>query len=66
MSCRTCTQDLICCHEPVIEHADGTVLCADLACTLDVQLHGWWVTCAELDPPCPCVPDEANLLPLAA
>jgi hypothetical protein len=37
-----------------LEHADGTTACADPWCNLPHHLHEWHLSCAALDPPCPC------------
>jgi hypothetical protein len=47
--------DLWLCSEPSVEHADGTVEClSGDPCDLPHHLHDWVMTCADLDPPCPC------------
>ena len=59
------------CHEPSIEHADGTTECYDPDCDLPHYLHDWHLSCSVFDPPCNCVPDEPPIplleqLPVAA
>jgi hypothetical protein len=57
--CRMCVDDLEHCHEVSIEHADGSTECLDPSCDLSHELHEWHQSCAALDPPCPCMPEEA-------
>lgn len=52
------------CTDVLIEHADGTTECMDPACDLPGPCHDVHLSCDALDPPCPCVPEEA-LPPLA-
>lgn len=69
MRCHHCIEGLEHCHEPSVEHADGTTEClgewaGDGPCPLPHHLHDWRLSCAELDPPCPCgepVGDEATV-----
>lgn len=56
--CSACLDDLEHCHDVSLEHADGTTECMDPACTVDHTLHEWQLSCAALDPPCPCNPEE--------
>ncbi len=80
MRCHLCSEDLEHCHEVSIVHADGFAECGgDGPCPLPHHLHDWRISCAELDPPCPCgaelpleqvppahhLPDR-RVLPLAA
>jgi hypothetical protein len=57
-SCGLCTDDLEHCHDVSIEHADGTTECLADACRVPHELHDWQVSCAALDPPCPCAAEE--------
>lgn len=61
MRCHYCIEGLEHCHEVSIEHADGLAECGgDGRCTLPHHLHDWRISCAELEPPCPCAaPVEA-------
>ena len=55
MRCHLCSDGLEHCHEVSIMHADGFAECGgDGPCPLPHHLHDWRVSCAELDPPCPC------------
>src|SRR4051794_2207081 len=43
------------CHEVSVLHHDGSTEClSGTACELRHELHHWQLSCAELDPPCPC------------
>ena len=37
------------CQEVVLQHADGTFECAGGGCRVDVRVHRFVVTCAEVD-----------------
>ena len=70
MRCHLCSEDLEHCHEVSIVHADGFAECGgDGPCPLPHHLHDWRISCAELDPPCPCAevveaaPDRGFHLP---
>ncbi|HEY2814484.1 MAG TPA: hypothetical protein VGJ03_13540 [Acidimicrobiales bacterium] len=58
--CTLCTEDLDHCHDVSVEHADGSTECLDSTCRLSHELHEWQLSCAALEPPCPCVPEEAE------
>jgi hypothetical protein len=63
MTCHDCIEGLDHCHEPSIEHADGRTECAaGSACTVPHHLHHWQVCCSVLEPPCPCVPEDAPIV----
>jgi len=57
--CRLCLEELDHCHDVSIEHADGSTECMDPTCHLAHELHEWHLSCAALEPPCPCVPEES-------
>ena len=56
--CASCAADLEHCHDVSIEHADGTTECLADDCRVRHELHDWQLSCAALDPPCPCAAEE--------
>ena len=44
--------------EVFLLHADGTTECLADRCSVRHELHDWQVSCAALDPPCPCAAEE--------
>src|SRR6476469_8233133 len=56
--CADCAADLEHCHDVSIEHADGTTECLADCCEVRHELHDWQLSCAALDPPCPCAAEE--------
>jgi hypothetical protein len=58
-NCSDCIDDLEHCHDVSLEHADGTTECLADGCAVRHELHDWQVSCAALDPPCPCAAEEA-------
>lgn len=65
MMCFDCENDLLHCHDVSIEHGDGSTECMDPGCSLGHELHAWQLPCSGLEPPCPCVPEDAPAPPLA-
>lgn len=67
MRCHLCSDGLEHCHEVSIVHADGFAECGgDGPCPLPHHLHEWRLSCAELDPPCPCADADQGAADLGA
>jgi hypothetical protein len=58
VTCELCAADVVHCHEVSLEHVDGSTTCIDPWCNLPHHLHEWQLSCAAVDPPCPCAGAE--------